>query len=265
MRSLTAFLLGLMLMASARAAETQQFEGVITQRTIRVDRYALSDHDFDATEALFDVPTSRILALRGNLEPDGFMSVEDATVYIKGDLIRTEMVDKDEGPMYGIMNLATGVMQLVRPGEQMYIEITSEDMARMTAMMAGMQMGRPDDMEARSAGQTRTINGMAATAFDVTTEEGITRVWASNDNPLLAAAFRAVTERIDAMSMDESPDESMAVAEYGYPVLMQRLGYDIYEIEETVSILPESVSDDLFAPPAGYRRMSMADLMQIPD
>jgi hypothetical protein len=43
---------------------------------------------------------------------------------------------------------------------------------------------------------------------------------------------------------------------------MLRLGYDVYEIEETLSVERQSISDDLFAPPAGYTKMTMADMIR---
>ena len=88
------------------------------------------------------------------------------------------------------------------------------------------------------------------------------RVWVSKDNADLVTAFAALMERVSAMSMEEDGfDVSALVAEYGYPVLTQKLSYDTYDIEETLSVEPQSVSDDLFVTPAGFRKMTMADLM----
>ena len=258
-------LLGLMALTAPQAAFAQQFEGVIKQRTIRVDLYALSDRDFDMSEAIFDVPADRILALRDELEADGAMTVEEATIYVKGNHIRSDMVD-DEGPAYATTDLTSGVIRLFRPSEQMYIEWTKEDMERMAGMTGGMPMSDTGEMEATATGETRTINGMNCTAYDVETDEGTTRVWVSKDDAALADALLAMGERVNAMNMgDDEVDESFVVAKHGFPVLIQRLEYDSYEIEETMSVDRQSVSDDLFTPPTGWRKMSMADMMQIRD
>jgi hypothetical protein len=235
----TLTLLAPMILAVPSAAIAQQFEGVVKQRTISVQKYALEDRGFDISEALFDVATERILALREELEADGVMTVEETEVYIKGNLIRTDMAT-EERPVYATMDLDQGIMRMVQPNE--HVAETSEP---------------------RATGQTRTINGMTCVAYDIETDDGTTRVWVSKDNAQLVKAFAGLMESVGAMSMEEDEtDESMLVAKYGFPVLMLRLGYDMYEIEETLSVDRQSVSDDLFTPPAGYKKMTMADMMR---
>jgi hypothetical protein len=257
----TLTLLAPMILAVPSAAIAQQFEGVVKQRTISVQKYALEDRGFDISEALFDVATERILALREELEADGVMTVEETEVYIKGNLIRTDMAT-EERPVYATMDLDQGIMRMVQPNEQMYMEWTKADMERMKTMMPDMG-GVAETSEPRATGQTRTINGMTCVAYDIETDDGTTRVWVSKDNAQLVKAFAGLMESVGAMSMEEDEtDESMLVAKYGFPVLMLRLGYDMYEIEETLSVDRQSVSDDLFTPPAGYKKMTMADMMR---
>ncbi len=254
-------LLAVMLLAVPSAAFAQQFEGVIKQRTISVEIYALEDRGFDMSEAIFDVATERILALREELEADGAMTVEEGEVHIKGNLIRMDMAT-EEGPAWATMDLDQGIMRMVQPNEQMYMEWTKADMERLRAMMPDMG-GASEEPEPRATGQTQTINGMTCVAYDMETDEGITRVWVSEDNAQLVKAFAGLMESVDAMDMEEGgQDEVMLVAKYGFPVLLQRLGYDMYEIEETLSVEQQSVADDLFTPPAGYEKRTMADLMR---
>ncbi|MDH3292081.1 MAG: DUF4412 domain-containing protein [Gemmatimonadota bacterium] len=253
-------LLAAMILAVPSAATAQQFEGVIKHRTISVQKYALEDRGFDMSEAIFDVATERILALREELEADGVMTVEEAEVYIKGNLIRMDMAT-EEGPVYATMDLDQGIMRMVQPNEQMYMEWTETDMERMKTMMPD-RGGASEEGEPRATGQTRTINGMTCVAYDIETDDGTTRVWVSKDNAQLAKAFVGLMESMSAMSMEDETDESMLVAKYGFPVLMLRLGRDKYEIEETLSVDRKSVSDGLFTPPAGYKKMTMADMMR---
>jgi len=264
MNKCTGTLLAVMAVTLSSIASAQEFEGVIRQRTISVERYALEDKGFDMSEAIFDVPTERILALREELEADGMMTVEQVNVYIKGNLIRTDM-ETEEGPAYATLDLENGIMRMFQPAERTYIEWTKQDMERMKSMMPDMG-GASGQPEPRETGLTKSINGMSCSAFDIETEEGMTRVWVSKDNAQLVKAFAGLMESIDAMAMEEDEmDPSALVAKYGYPVLMLRLGYDTYEIEETLSVDRESVSDDLFTPPAGYTKMTMADMMRRPN
>jgi hypothetical protein len=254
-------LLTVLAVAMPSLAFAQDFEGVVKQRTLSIESYALEDKGFDVSEAIFDVPLERILALRDELEADGTMMVEEATVYVKGNMIRSDM-ETEEGPAYVTMDLEKGIIRMFQPTEEMYIEWTKEDMERMKAMMPNMG-GASEQPEPRETGLSKSINGMNCVAYDMETEEGATRVWVSKDNAQLVKAFAGLMESVSSMTMDEEDtDPSALVAKYGFPVLMLRLGYDTYSIEETLSVNRESVSDDLFTPPAGYKKMTMADMMR---
>jgi len=254
-------LLTVMAVAMPSMAFAQQFEGVVKQRTISVEKYALEDGGFDMSEAIFDVPTERILALREELEADGVMTVEETQMYIKGNLIRTDM-ETEDGPAYVTMDLEQGIIRMFQPNERMYIEWTKEDMERMKAMVPDMG-GASEQSEPRETGLSKSINGMSCVAFDIDMDDGVTRVWVSKDNAQLVKAFAGLMESISSMGMDEEEtDGSALVAKHGFPVLMLRLDYDMYTIEETLSVDRQSVSDDLFTPPAGYKKMTMADMMR---
>lgn len=253
-------LVGIMAVVAPPLA-AQQFEGIIQQREISLEKYALEDRGFDVSEAIFDVPIDRILALREELEADGAMTLIETKTYIKGNLIRTDM-ETDEGPAYVIMDLGQGVIRMFQPTEKMYIEWTKEEIQQMQEMVPDVG-GAAEESEPRETGLSRSINGMTCVAYDIETDEGTTRAWVSKENRELVDAFAELTEAVTAMAMEEGEtDESLLVAKYGFPVLIQRLGYDMYEIEQTVSVDRRSVSEDLFATPADYTKMTMADMMR---
>jgi hypothetical protein len=260
MRTLSS-LLAAALLTLPSVAFAQAFEGIVKQRTISVERFALEDEGFNVSEALFDVPLERILALREDLETSGRMTVEETQTYIKGNVIRTDM-ETEEGPAYVTMDLEQGIIRMFQPEEKMYIEWTKADMERMKAMMPDMG-GGTEEPEPRETGQSRTINGMRCVEYAVETDDATTRVWVSRDNAQLVTAFAALLEGIEAMGMGEDEtDASALVAKYGFPVLVLQLGNDTYEIEETLSVDRQSVSDDLFTPPAGFTKMTMGDMMR---
>jgi hypothetical protein len=237
--------------------EAQSFEGVISQRTIRVSLGALADQGFDVSEALFDIPIDEILALRSRLEGAGDMTVTDEEIVIKGHLIRTDASD-EEGPGYATMDLQAGVVRIVRPEGGMFIEMTQADIDELSGFTGDLDAEEPEIVE---TGLSRTINGMSATAYDVVTQDEPMRIWVSGDDPELVAAFKDFSERISMMSMGDAPDPTMTAAQYGVPVLVQTLDYDAYYIEEIVSVDRRSVSEAVFDPPAGLQRMTIQDVM----
>ena len=119
-------LLGAMAIAAPTPAFAQ-FEGTIKFREISVTRNALGEQGFDMSSAIFDVPTERLLALRDNLVPNGDMTIVETAIYIKGNLIRTDVTEGEE-PGYATVDLASGTMRMFNPDEKSYMEMTKEDM-----------------------------------------------------------------------------------------------------------------------------------------
>ena len=263
-------LLGAVAAAAPQMLIAQQFEGVIKQRSIAVSLGALVERGFDVSEALLDVPFERLWALRDELVPEDNMIVTEGEMYIKGGLMRADASGEEEEG-YVIVDTEQGVMRMVQPSQQMYMEMTPADLEKMRAMGGAMMgpEGPSEQPEPRATGLTRTINGMRCTAYDVETDEKMTRVWVSKDHADVASSFAQFAERMAAMAMmdDEDTDASMLLAKYGFPVLVQELPHEVsqmYQIEEVVSIERQSVSDDMFTPPAGFRKMTMADMMRRP-
>lgn len=255
-RKMTTAAIGVLLLTSSAPAAAQ-FEGVIAQRTISVSLDALAERGIEG-EQVMSLPLERILALQAELTASGDMTVTETQIFVKGRKFRSDATD-DDGPAYAVVDLDAGVMRLVRPGQRMYIEMTREDLARMATMMGG---GAAPVPAVTAVGDRRTINGMTTSAFEVAEDVGTTRVWVSNDHQALASSFRQFAELLQSMTMGDNTDPSFAVAEHGFPVLTQRVTYDTYEIEETVSVHEQAVDDARFAPPTGFRKMTMADLMR---
>jgi len=240
-----------------RPIVAQSFEGVLRQRTIEVSLDALADRGFDTSDALFDVPIEDLLAMRVQLESLGDMVVRDDEILIKGVLMRMDASD-EEGPGHATVDLAEGVIRMVRPEEGIYIEMTRADMEQMAELFGAYGDETP---EVNQTGRSKTINGMSATAYDVMSSDGLSRVWVSNDDVELADSFREVAELISTMTMGDAPDPAMMVAEYGIPVLVQTMEYDLYRIEETMSVARRAVSAEAFGMPDGLQRMTIQDMM----
>ena len=247
--------------ASAPAAVAQDFEGVVKLRTITVEREALSSRGFDDSQAILDLPMERILALRAELEPGGEMMYSEMETTFKGNLIRSDARGEDM-VTWVVMNVESGTIQVVQPAEQMIMEMTSADMERMAAMGGGMP-DQAGEMDITETGLSREINGFSCVAYDVSDGEETTRVWVSNDDPRLTETFRRFGEANAKMSMGEEVSAESLVAKFGFPVLTQRLTYDMYDVNEVVSFERGAVSSDVFELPAGYRKINMAQMMGI--
>lgn len=261
-------LAGALALATPPLVLAQQFEGIIKQRSITVSMGVLEERGFDVSEAMFDVPVERLLALQDELRPED-MTVTDEEIYIKGNMFRVGASDM-EGEAYVIVDMDQGIWWMVQTDKQMYMKMTAADLDRMRGMMAGMgpkdEGGKP---EARQTGLTRTINGMASKAYDVDTEDGTTRVWVSQDDDDLFSAFTRFADTMRQMTFmgDDGLDPSMIVAQHGFPMLVQELPhhtYGMYQVEEVVSIERRQLSDDLFTVPADFQKRTMADMMQEP-
>ena len=96
-RQITVALLATLSVTAPQMAAAQ-FEGVIKQRTISVNLAALAARGFDISN-LLDVTVEQLLALRGELEALGDMTVTEDDLYIKGNHIRSDFTD-DEGPAW---------------------------------------------------------------------------------------------------------------------------------------------------------------------
>lgn len=252
---ITIALLGTLAVTAPQRAAAQ-FEGVIKQRTISVSLVALEERGFDLS-GLMDMPVERLLALRGELEAQGDMTVKEEELYIKGDHLWADATD-ETGSAWATVDLAQGVMRLIRPDQRMYIEMTRDDFQQMAANMGAGPGGQPD---VSPVGGSKTINGLQSHAYDVTTSEGTRRVWVSNANADLEASFQRFAEVLKAMSMGDDTDASFVVAEHGFPMLELWTTYDTFEIEEVIAVEAQSVDDALFATPAGYQKQTMAELM----
>ena len=232
LRGLAAALILITSPSAIRPVAAQEFEGVVRQRTISVSLDALADAGFELSPALFDISIEEILALRGRLEANGFMTVREDEILIKGRRMRQDASD-EEGPGYATIDLDAGVTRMARPEEGMYIEMTRADMEQIPSFGDEFGNARPEIIE---TGRTRTINGMSATAFDVVSDEGESRIWVSDDDPELTRSFQEFVEQLSEMSMEDATDPQVMVLEYGVPVLVQALDYDMYNIEEVLSV-----------------------------
>jgi len=273
---LAALFLGLALPTSSWA---QGFEGTIKTRQITVSEDALleilygeeemrEETSLDA-EKVFAIPLERILSLASSLDDE--IDVSEVTFSIKGTKMRME--GDEEMPGYALLDFGAGTFQLVQPSEKIYIEWTKEEFEQFQAMMPEMEEETGPSAQVRPLGQTKQINGMRCSAYEIKLEEATTVAWVTEELRDLVTAFREFETRMQGMGMFDEEDEGtetfFLVADYGFPVLEQTLttygmfgGVD-YEVQEVVAVERKPLSASQFTVPSDYERRSFMDMMRM--
>ena len=273
---LAALFLGLALPTSSWA---QGFEGTIKTRQITVSENALleilygeeemeEETSLDA-EKVFAIPLERILSLASSLDDE--IDVSEVTFSIKGTKMRME--GDGEMPGYALLDFGAGTFQLVQPSEKIYIEWTKEEFEQFQAMMPEMEEETGPSAQVRPLGQTKQINGMRCSAYEIKLEEATTVAWVTEELRDLVTAFREFETRMQGMGMFDEEDEGtetfFLVADYGFPVLEQTLttygmfgGVD-YEVQEVVAVERKPLSAALFTVSSDYERRSFMDMMRM--
>ena len=269
------------------ATQAQDFEGVIEQRTISLDNDALAElmSDFEETDIEDEAKYMRwmaeqILAIPvDELTQSGAAELEEMTLYVKGEKIRTD-IQGDEMPFdYMIMDSKSGTMLMVSEAGKFYVEWSAEAMQELMGGMgvdqdmmekaSGKPAGRP---EIRALGKTEDVNGVQCEAYMIEHEGRFTVGWISKEHQDLHESFKAYAEKMESMYGEDEKGSSDLLWEKGLPVRIQTLyggyhggyygGFDSYEIEDMVSVERKSISSDLFEVPAGYSEKSMQELWQ---
>lgn len=252
-------------------AAAQGFEGLIRTRTISVQPSALERLGATTPEHVFALPIERILALQSTPDEDAGVQVtveEEGILSIKGSMIRMKRTDVSDTTWYWIIDLERGTWLAVQPSRRRYAELAASDEP---AEEPPSTPGRADRAVegARPLGATRTFIGVRATGYEVRSEFEIARGWMSTQQDLaaLARAFQklgAMWEEPD--DPDQGPDAEEILLAHGFPMLTQTLEVEDgqlggYQIEETVSVERKPMPASLFAVPAGYRKVSLEELL----
>lgn len=177
-------------------------------------------------------------------------SVDSSGVQIKGMVMR--LANKEGGEGYGLLDFGRRVMVMVDPGSRAYFEVPLPAGApSSTATAPGSQLVKP-------LGQTRKINGINVTGYEVRSSDQIIRAWMTQDFPGLTGMFRTAAAQMGDPGDDDPDDAALSqLMRHGFPVLMITLTDRSLKIEETVSIERAALSADLFKVPAGFTKQTI--------
>ncbi len=252
----------------------QDFEGVYRQRMIQVG----SDATYEVLgEAIYEGPEQIVNSLAevsweevlGASDAD----IESLVVFVKGSFTRAQQDLPGEPQGYQISDMAAGASWIVNVPERTYLEFTQEDAQRMAAQAEEMmsQMGidqeqideyeameeeiREPEGQSRPLGRSADVNGVKASAHAYADDRAAVVGWCTPDDKGFVAAMKQLIET--------SPiaDEETGVKDWICPdgsLVVRLLRYDSYsgdlEVDELLSVSRESVSDELFKIPAGFKK-----------
>jgi hypothetical protein len=290
-RHAVTFFLAFLLLAPTGAL-AQTFEGTIRQRTITlrdaaVDRLMYGDEadagdedvpDDETEDAfirrmatkLFAAPMDRVLLVAR--EEDG--EIEDVTVYMKGNRIRTDFANADGGAGFLVLDLGSGTVTMVNTTARYYVQWTQQEMQdQFRAMGLPTAADRAEapgpDAVVRDLGRTLTIAGARCQGVEIGLPgQGVVWGWVSADYPELQRAIREIGRQAGDLFADDGDEEGQdpedVLLERGFPMRTQRLSdaamSPTYEVEEILAIERGTVPAGTFEVPAGYTKKTLQEL-----
>jgi hypothetical protein len=236
--------LGLLTLVAVVPASAQQFEGIVTTKSVNLTSDIVADQTGEeeisdrGREKLFAMTFDQLVAISGSAHPN--------VMQVKGSRMRTAPFDMPGfGAAYMLFDAAAGMMRTVAPARRGYYEVSLRNVSSDAA----------DEEESRvePLGRTQVINGLRCTGYRVTQGGQIMRVWTSDD----AAAKQVFTNQLRmAGEESEGARTSMAkIARYGAPILTQTFDEEGNYSVEVWSFERKSLPDSLFAIPAGFTKL----------
>lgn len=241
----TAAALALSVVGTTRTTAAQQFEGVVTIRTIRLSSDIVSEQigaepDERAREKLFTLTADQLTQLGG--------AADENVMHYKAGRMRSAAFEMPGmGSTYMLLDLTAGVMQTVAPSRRGYYEMS---LRGATAPSAGDQAAA---IKIEPLGRTQVINGLPCTGYRVTEGEQVSHVWTTDD----AALRQLVTSWLKMAGDDDENVHQIRsiIARYGAPVMTQEFDEEGGYRVEIWSVERRSLSDSLFVVPVGFTKM----------
>ena len=245
-RSGIAASLVLFTLVAVAPARAQQFEGVVTIRTVHltsdiVTQQIGEDPDERAREKLFAMSLEQVAQVSGPADAN--------VMQFKGGRMRSANFEMPGmGSAYMLMDLNGAMMRTVAPSKRGYYETSLRGAA-------------PSPAEAQEAiaitplGRTQLINGTRCTGYRVTQGGQLSHVWTTDD-----AAFRQlVTGWLNMAGEDDAGVQQARaiITRYGAPVMTQEFDEEGSYRIEVWTLERRSLPDSLFTIPAGFTKLRM--------
>lgn len=240
-RSGIAASLALFTLVSTAPAFAQQFEGIVTIKTVNLTSDIVAGQTGEeeisdrGREKLFGLTLDQLAAISGSAHPN--------VMQVKGSRTRTASFDMPGfGAAYMLFDAATATMRTVAPAKRGYYEVSMRDVSA----------DEEEESTVEPLGRTQVINGMRCTGYRVTQGDQIMRVWTTDD----ATAKQVFNNQLRMAGQGEGARSSMAkLARYGAPIMTQTFDEEGNYSVEVWSFERRPLPDSLFAIPAGFTKL----------
>ena len=234
----------LLALVAVAPAPAQQFEGVVTIRSVNLTSDIVADQTGEeeisdrGREKLFGMTLDQLTAISGSAHPN--------VMHVKGSRMRTASFDMPGlGSAYMLLDAAAGMMRTVAPAKRGYYEASLRDVS------GAADEGEESHVE--PLGRTQVISGLRCTGYRVTQGDQIMRVWTTDD----AAAKSVLTNQL-RLAGEESAGTQRSramLARYGAPVMTQTFDEEGNFRVEVWSFERKPLPDSLFVVPAGFTKL----------
>ncbi len=261
-------LLGLALPVGLAA---QGFEGTMKQKQIMLMPQGVAA----VAGAELTDPQKVLEALAGKAQgaDPSYAMTTDMTVTVKGAKMRIDGLNVGMGGTgYAVIDAAAGMMYTVVPQQKQIVTMSAAD-ADAVAKKVYEQMGitpPANTTPTTSDLGVKTVGGVQAHGYRVVVPDGVGVVWVDPAMKTAFAAFDAFQQKMTGLNPGVGSIQAAMLA-LGFSVLtefvakappMMGQGF-LYSHVEVSQVQKQPVADDVFALPADYTRVTMAQMMGI--
>ncbi len=255
--SAVSVLTGTLLVGAATPAHPQQFEGIVTIKSLHLTPELVTaqmgedeQDEQKAREKIFALTIDQLVQLGAR--------TKEQRMQLKGTHLRSAEVQMPGmGSGYGLMDLATGVMRTVLPSQRGYYEISLRDLPTFDSEPAAEQP------QVEPLGRIQMVGGLRCTGYRVTEGDKMSLVWTTGDaayRDFMQTYLRLISGMRGGKGEGLSRETAFAssfLERYGYPVLRQELAEDKGYTVEVYSLVRQPLADSMFAVPSGFQKLHM--------
>ncbi len=264
-------LVGFALAAPAGLA-AQGFEGTMKQAHIVVMPQgvaALAGADANDPQKILDA-----LAVKVKGADPSMITTQDMTISVKGAKMRMDGMSGNMGPgAYALMDAEAGMVYQIAPSMKQIMTISAAEMPLIAKKMAE-QVGitppaTPVTPTTTDLG-TKAIGAVQAHGYRVAIPDGVATVWVDPAMKNAFDAFKDFQQKVSGLNPGQGEMQG-AIQALGFPVLVDYVtkappmlgqGWMFTHIEVS-DVQKAPVADDVFALPADFTTVSIAQMLGI--
>lgn len=272
-----------LLMLVVSAALAQKPVEVIEQQVVEIDDETLIRMGGELPQAptpeqeAFGYDPQKILKMSTSAlltaakEIDGAYTEVVNVIYINDNAIRADLqtpMTKDK--ISHVIRRDNGNMWIILHGPKKYVEIAANEIdesvlstEKTVSMLPVMSPTAADEPALTATGERLTINGFSCERYLAKNSGGLQEVWIATGLDDLRRALDELATTFIGTDSDDGDEPWMKVP-HGLPILTRELtpGSGLH-LEEIKNIKRQPMPAPLFEIPAGYKRISMKEMMEM--